>query len=923
MEILECQPAKSSTAASSKRNASANDKTESRGSKRTKTNAAYIDQDVEISEHQHAVRPNVGGVNPVTQAPNLFQDHANSSSQKGVDRSKKDGHGTPYAGVRKSEAKRRPTQKASPSFITTVHNALRIHAFNGVVVRARDDQNGASKDNNITQAVAPAVDGQVHRTPIPFEGEARVHTARAMADSAAQAAAARNEPGYVGLVPYCSKDFRNFTHSEKEHPLGNLATPRQQVEAYQIFGQIQGWKDFQLGSVKLIDGLLYSLAFGQPIRAMYFWEYVSTVQAAGFDVRKGPNGESYNSNRDESTCAAVPFDFTAFEATHQTWCKERGKGRPAILTDFKPPPGYKAHRPLPTLKRDQALRLQDGTILLNATAHPIRDLKGMPLTLSSRIQDWVLAAMQRLHTDRGHPDLRDRVAPLLSYRSGTWVDGRLPKTTFNKRVTAARETYRLMTWPFAKHDKMTEFDLQIEYELSQQDFISNTTGNLADLTTAQAKALTAAGQGKAPKNSGTLKRKDVESWRKKLDQGLKDMRAAGFSDNSRIVVLQKQKLQDLDDGKLLSNEAYRVLDPRSGATVGQLNKSRSLGKTAAAETARADTQQDDGEPGIHDFESSPAQSMKASSRAVRPRNNDWVGNLSEPSVLNGTGAQFNRSSPQSTQGRPRHLKIDIEENGKNPIVLQKPKRITCNAASSRHVDKATFTKALAQVKASFHNFAQSHPAPVGTVMTTSGKRLLEAPEISDNDLDAVRSKRRRRMFDTNPVAVDAKAVKMVNDAASWNRKDSGTGSDEVSSTSSDGPPSLVTDSESSSRSSVGILATTIVDNNDNLLTGKQVTWAEWNQLLRNYKVPANLQGSSKPESADPHNDEHDLLSSVEPATVARVNKQASSTNPHGEEHGITNSARSTIKGTPERVSLLSEEPEPDSAYPSPTQYEQF
>ena len=376
----------------------------------------------------------------------------------------------------------------------------------------------------------------------------------------ANAKAAADTEDEFAIAPASGDDEANC-------PLRDL-TPLEQIKLYQAFGQARGWKDFKVAETITIDGQIYTneLRDRAMVPAMYLYDYVCQLHAAGGDIRVDIDGTGFVEARPASKMPCVHNDYTAYEPQHQSWTKRRGEGRPEILYQFRCTDGRKPYRSLGKLSFAEALKVPDGTsgvldgtVLLGADAKIIKAILGLPVTISSAISGWEIEAMSRLDKSLGHPEFRARVAPCLSFRHGHWVDGRLPKTTFNKRRTETRKELRLLNWLPMKTLVKSDRDIVAEMEQHPNGKAQNSTRDLQDASADRQLSYHAAARGTVPSRAGKRQLSAVE-WAKSLHSALEVLLESGLAEDSAEIRAKREQIRKHEAGELLSKKEEESLD---------------------------------------------------------------------------------------------------------------------------------------------------------------------------------------------------------------------------------------------------------------------------------------------------------------------------------------------------------------------------
>ncbi|KAI9712890.1 MAG: hypothetical protein M1812_006759 [Candelaria pacifica] len=112
-------------------------------------------------------------------------------------------------------------------------------------------------------------------------------------------------------------------------------------------------------------------------------------------------------------CGKERTDVTSFLEAQQDWGWDAAH-RPKILyrfekTDFQDP-----------TYRIQPLRDHQGRYVLNAARQMIKDFENMPLTISSKIEGWRIAAISREDSRISHSDVTDRILMKARHKGNTY-----------------------------------------------------------------------------------------------------------------------------------------------------------------------------------------------------------------------------------------------------------------------------------------------------------------------------------------------------------------------------------------------------------------------------------------------------------------------------------------------------------------------
>lgn len=194
---------------------------------------------------------------------------------------------------------------------------------------------------------------------------------------------------------------------------------------------------------------------------------------------KGSKNQSYAQKRESST---LPEDITSFHADQKDWGEDRSC-RPKVLFQFEAPPNWKE------AKDEVGMMLHENKIVLDPDNRPVRDFKVIPLTVSSKVEGWLMEAIRRQNHQITPNDFRARMprdpsGKNLRDSTGKWIgqekDALCTSGGLDMRMTRWRMSHRCIAW--TKKAGSDSFRNYLHSKMTAEQRQANSTEGMQDVT---------------------------------------------------------------------------------------------------------------------------------------------------------------------------------------------------------------------------------------------------------------------------------------------------------------------------------------------------------------------------------------------------------------------------------------------------------
>ena len=195
-------------------------------------------------------------------------------------------------------------------------------------------------------------------------------------------------------------------------------------------------------------------------------------------MAKGSNNESYAHKRESGT---LPNDITSFHPNQKDWGEDRPY-RPKILFQFEAPPNWK------NTKDEVGMMLYGDKIVLDPDNRPVRGFAEIPLTVSSKVEGWLMEAIRRQNHQITPNDFRARMprdpsGKGLRDSTGKWrgqgKDALCSSGGLDMRQTRWRMSHRCIAW--TKRAGSDSFKHHLYSKMTDEQRQANTTKGMNDV----------------------------------------------------------------------------------------------------------------------------------------------------------------------------------------------------------------------------------------------------------------------------------------------------------------------------------------------------------------------------------------------------------------------------------------------------------
>ncbi|MCJ1264619.1 hypothetical protein MMC22_004493 [Lobaria immixta] len=222
-------------------------------------------------------------------------------------------------------------------------------------------------------------------------------------------------------------------------------------------------------------------------------------------------------------------DTTAFHPDQRDW-QEKGVGCPNVLRNFEKPQGFT------NPEYDLGFMYYDGFLVIDYESQPLRPFRGIPLTLSSKLEGWRAEAIRRSDPRIRNMDLIARM-PVKVEPSANGMATRVPLVKINAvagRQSRYREQAGAITWlrPTARNVK------EFLWALLPEDCKNNSLALPRDLTKKERWELLALNLGKNPRKARKTKADKGMTHEQYIDRVRE--RAAGGTRDGNARRLRKE-----------------------------------------------------------------------------------------------------------------------------------------------------------------------------------------------------------------------------------------------------------------------------------------------------------------------------------------------------------------------------------------------
>jgi len=254
---------------------------------------------------------------------------------------------------------------------------------------------------------------------------------------------------------------------------------------------------------------------------------------------KGPKNESYVHQRESGTLAN---DITSFHADQKDWGEDRAC-RPKILFQFEAPPNWKA------AKDEVGMMLHGDKIVLDPDNRPVRAFTEIPLTVSSKVEGWLMEVIRRQNHQITPNDFRARMPRDPSGKNqrdsaGKWTgqekDSLCTSGGLDMRMTRWRMSHRCIAW--TKKAGSDSFRNHLRNKMTAEQRKANSTEGMNDVTDKE-------------------ELKQIQSFN--LGKYMQRSR-------KRKTETPEETFDDGQDGEEPERKRSRVMDPRSDENLGEV-----------------------------------------------------------------------------------------------------------------------------------------------------------------------------------------------------------------------------------------------------------------------------------------------------------------------------------------------------------------